>query len=376
MQCWCAFGSTGRKRNSSSSFESNASNSDASTDMNRMSNNNRILTNNSHQISVKAINQCMVSLQQNLNSLGQNQSESLTRLGVQRVNTISRQTDCRADKQLTHNCDNHSETIRFNGVNHEICKTGETINGLKKVCNLVNRVDNGLTNCGPESTSFQTNNYVNMAFMQSIQLYENIDFISNSNLDKTCIKSAIEEPVHRPNDKQEPHYELIPPVLNGTNLIEKSIVESIPSQTIDNYMLMRPIIANQTTCLDDKTAHKSIENILVNPSIQHLIGRVNPNKNKTSSLKTTNSQCRHFNEFRRRLSYRQRSNSTERRSTDDNKFCISSPNVWSCPSSPAFTSKSCLQSRQFFIVSKLSYKSKEKSFSFERLIEPKVISFS
>ena len=369
--CWCGVQSSAPlRRHSNSSFESNASISDPSIDKNRTTNNNNntVLLNNCHQIPAKAINHCMVSLSHNCESkhIHKESELMLTRLGVQRVETINGHNERITDKHLAavDVCPNCPQTIGINEVKDKqwitTDRTQQQSNKYMERVNVVNERPNLLNNFqskGEQSTSLQNVNYVNMHFVQSIPLYQNMEFIANNDINsKDNIKGRLKAVIAQNNEQNTDHC-LSTSELNDKNLKQKSM------HSIDDYILMQPIMSTETTYLDDKSPQKSIENICVNPSIQHLIGTtVNSNKNKSSVVRN-GSQCRPINEFKRRLSYRQRSNSSERGS--EPKLCISSPNTSSCPPSPALNTKRRLSNRHFFIASKLSYKSKEKSFSID-----------
>ncbi|CAG2170992.1 unnamed protein product, partial [Oppiella nova] len=310
------------------------------------------------------------------NTVANNQMDSslLSALRVQKVSSISRQNECKSDIQLPVNGSNGSETQGVNKVFDKNYTIGDRNESECNACvpSSAHTECRELNNCvskAKQSTSLQNDNYVNIEFIQSIPLYENIEFIQSKELIIDArIKGALKEPLA--DSKRQNHglynYEIMSE-LNDRNLTKKSI-DTSERAPIDNYMLMRPVMANKTR-VEKSSPRESMENISHNPSNQQMFETINSNKSgKSSSTKLSGIngiQSEPIDELKKTLSYRQRSNSSDR--NRDNHFCISLPNAMSCPSSPAppLRSHSLQQSPQYFVVSKLSHKSKEKSFSID-----------
>jgi hypothetical protein len=371
-----------RKRNSSTSFESNNTNSDAFFDTNRVPNNSTLLTNNTYPTHVKAINQLPVSSCQNFDSSHQSsdwiQPQLLNPLGIQRLTISQQQSEYKTDKHFSANSALTPETIEVNNVNgNKTSIIGEVEQQRSKStqCNSkvdfvnidsVNKEQNMLTHSSSDSTSPKCPNYVNMHFVQSIAFYENIMCKNNQMMDRIA-KDPMPSPLQ--NHKNREHYELMS--FNDKNPKRKSI-NSTESMSSDDYMLMQPIVLNKTSDLNDENSEKSKENILTKPT-NHDLKKRNHGISK-SPYKSHSFQSGPVNEFKRKQSLRQRSNSIDGRNRNY-KFSISDTTPSSCPSSPSLNSKSCIENRRFFILSKLSYKSKEKSFSIDD-ISPAQLSVS
>jgi hypothetical protein len=383
-----------RKRNISTSFECNNTNSEAFFDTNRVPNNSTLLTNNTYPTHVKAINQLTVSSCQNFDSSHQSsdwiQPQLVNPLGIQRLTISQQQSEYRTDKHFSANSALTPETIEVNNVNGNktsIIAEVEQQQSKSTQCNakvdfvnidLVNKEQNMLTHSSSDSTSPKCPNYVNMHFVQSIAFYENImckngSIEHNNQMMDRIVKDPMPSPLQ--NDKNREHYELMS--FKDKNPKRKSI-NSIESMSSDDYMLMEPIVLNKTSHLNDENSQKSKENIVIKPT--------NHNLKKTESriteyhgiskspYKSHSFQSGPVNEFKRKQSLRQRSNSIDGRNRNY-KFSISDTTPSSCPSSPSLNSKSCIENRRFFILSKLSYKSKEKSFSIDD-ISPAQLSVS
>ncbi len=380
--CSCATSAMIRKRNSSTSFESNNTNSDAFFDTNRVPNNSTLLTNNTYPTHVKAINQLPVSSCQNFDSSHQSsdwiQPQLLNPLGIQRLTISQQQSEYKTDKHFSANSALTPETIEVNNVNgNKTSIIGEVEQQRSKStqCNSkvdfvnidsVNKEQNMLTHSSSDSTSPKCPNYVNMHFVQSIAFYENIMCKNNQMMDRIA-KDPMPSPLQ--NHKNREHYELMS--FNDKNPKRKSI-NSTESMSSDDYMLMQPIVLNKTSDLNDENSEKSKENILTKPT-NHDLKKRNHGISK-SPYKSHSFQSGPVNEFKRKQSLRQRSNSIDGRNRNY-KFSISDTTPSSCPSSPSLNSKSCIENRRFFILSKLSYKSKEKSFSIDD-ISPAQLSVS
>lgn len=394
--CTCAMSTMTRRRNSSTSFESNNFNCDALPDINRMVNNRTLLSNNSYQTPVKAINQLMVSSHQTFDSCQQCSdligSQLLNPLGIKRVTISPQQSEFRTDKHFSLNSAvvNIPQTIVVNNVNgdktsiigevEQQTKSSQS-NAKPDFVNIdsVNKEQNMLTNCSLNSTSPQSINYVNMHFLESIAFYENIMYREGSNeCNDNMIDRKVKDPMPSPSplyyDKNQEHYEFMS--FNDKNRERRKSIDSIESKSIDNYLLMQPIMTNECSLSNFESTQKSIVNSCDKPRIETM--KSNDKKTNVglckSAFKTQRIHSGPVNEFKRKLSsFRQRSNSTEGRNRNYKHFSLS--DTMSCPSSPSLNSKSCIENRRFFILSKLSYKSKEKSFSIDD-ISPEQLSFS
>jgi hypothetical protein len=379
-----------RKRNSSTTFESNNTNSDAFFDTNRVPNNSTLLTNNTYPTHVKTINQLPVSSCQNFDSSHQSsdwiQPQLLNPLGIQRPTISQQQSEYRTDKHYSANSVLTPETIEVNNKTSIIgeveqqqskstqCNAKVDFVNIDSVNKEQNMLTHSLTHSSSNSTSPKCPNYVNMHFVQSIAFYENI-MCKNGSIEynNQMMDRIAKDPMPSPlqNDKNREHYELMS--FNDKNPKIKSI-NSIESMSSDDYMLMEPnkTVLNKTSNLNDENIQKSRENILIKPT-NHDLKKTNPEISKSKS-KSHSFQSGPVNEFKRKQSLRQRSNSIDGRNRNY-KFSISDTTPSSCPSSPSLNSKSCIENRRFFILSKLSYKSKEKSFSIDD-ISPAQLSVS
>ena len=328
----------------------NASNSDILFDTNRTTNNNTLLTNNCHRIPVKACNQCMVGLTHDLQqkTIGSQSELVLTPLPGLRVDTIS------GHKQLgsqTH-CFNCWPTGRQNSVKNKTCRTDATEQTEQKALNMVNGEYKSSANRSQpmltipmQSTSLGTNgtvNYVNMNFVQSIPLYENIEFVESES------RQRIQE------------------IKTNNNPIENSCESEANDKPMDSsdYMLMQPIISCETSYSKNKSPHKSMESISMNPSNQRNIETLNSDNGFNNSIQFVST-----NHLSTRLTYLQRSNSSEKRKAKENNFLVSFANPSSCPSSPALTSR--VPGKSFSLLSEVYAKNREKSFSIDDVYNTK-----
>lgn len=321
-----------RQRNSSSSCES--TNSEINSSMDRIQGKCFTQTNHENKGNNKlAIDQMMAC------------SCQTTHPCQDTLNCLysSSQTTTEMQKIIINNHQNGQEKLNN-------CLDDDRLNGYKREAVLINKINeqNNSSHCKVENNNNldvnqmkrqlvgdlknglkYNRNYVNMKFVQSISLYENVEFKdTNEKISNGKISSEKKSlmPLQEEYSKQDQLYKI--------------------NDYDDNYVIMNPILNKESN-----QKKNSLENKLIIQSKRN----INVNQKITNKIVFQKLKERFFN---------QRSKSLERKKINwrrHSDFAIPS----SCPSSPSMNLSK--NRRKFFTGNKSSLKSKMKSFSIDNV---------
>lgn len=235
-------------------------------------------------------------------------------------------------------CPNCWPSAPLNSVEAKTCET------QVKAQNVVFEENESTTNWSQRTPSVPksstslgtigTVNYVNMNFVQSIPLYENIEFVQSRQQSRNV--QSNDNPIER----------------SGENETNSEALSEANDKSMDHsdYVLMQPIISCEKSFSERENQKLSTESVSLNSPNQRNIETANSDNGLNNGIQSVSK-----NQFNTRLKYR--SHLSDKRKTKDNNFVDLSADRMSCPSSPALTSRSP--------VCEMSLQNREKSFSID-----------